>query len=159
MAEPKSSVTLEEVRERFLAAEARLGDTSNAIAAIEHAAERLGESRESLAIAGTAVSGLAGRFGEVADALTTNAENLRQGVDAIRMGDPAAIRRQIEELDAAFTAMQSVMGERLGKLEAALVASAAAAAARETIALRERRLIAAMLGVLVVVAIVVGLVR
>lgn len=85
-----------------------------AVAAIEAAASPLGSTRESLSTAGDQIAGLATRFGEVADSLGENATNLREGVGAIRPGDPAAIRRQIEELDAAFTAMQAVSGERLG---------------------------------------------
>ena len=118
MTEP-SSVSLEEVRERFLEAEARLGDAAKAIQAIEDAATRVGAARESLTSAGEEIRGLAGQFTEVAASLGANAEELRRGVDAIRLGDPAAVRREIEELDAAFTAFQSVVGERFDASERA----------------------------------------
>ena len=118
MTEP-SSVSLDEVRERFLEAEARLGDAAKAIQAIEDAATRVGAARESLTSAGEEIRGLAGQFSEVAASLGANAEELRRGVDAIRLGDPAAVRREIEELDAAFTAFQSVVGERFDANESA----------------------------------------
>lgn len=120
-----SSVSLEEVRDRFLQAETRLGDAANAIQAIETAATQIGSSRESLMTAGTEIRALAGQFSDVASSLTTNADELRRGVDAIRLGDPAAVRRQIEELDAAFTAMQSVMVDRFTHIEAAQTSLAA----------------------------------
>ena len=107
-----STISLEEVRSRFLEAEARLGDAAAAIRSIEDAGNRVGAARESLTAAGEEIHGLAGRFGDVASSLTENAEELRRGVDAIRLGDPAAVRRQIEELDATFTAMQSVTSDR-----------------------------------------------
>lgn len=117
MTEP-TAVSLEEVRTRFLEAEARLGDAANAIRSIEDAASQVGAARGSLTAAGEQIRGLAGQFGDVASALSDNAEELRRGVDAIRLGDPAAVRRQIEELDAAFTALQSVMADRFAGIEA-----------------------------------------
>ena len=114
-----STISLEEVRSRFLEAEARLGDAAAAIRSIEDAGNRVGAARESLTAAGEEIHGLAGRFGDVASSLTENAEELRRGVDAIRLGDPAAVRRQIEELDAAFTAMQSVTSDRFRDVQAA----------------------------------------
>lgn len=113
-----TGVSLDEVRTRFLEAQARLGDAANAIRSIEDAAAQVGAARGSLTAAGEQIRGLAGQFGDVASALSENADELRRGVDAIRLGDPAAVRRQIEELDAAFTAMQSVMAERFTGIEA-----------------------------------------
>ena len=118
MTEP-SPISLDEVRERFLEAEARLGDAAKAIQTIEDAATRVGAARESLTSAGEEIRRLAGQFSEVASSLGANAEELRRGVDAIRLGDPAAVRREIEELDAAFTAFQSVVGERFEASERA----------------------------------------
>lgn len=112
-----TAVSLDEVRTRFLEAEARLGDAANAIRSIEDAASQVGAARGSLTAAGEQIRGLAGQFGDVASALSENAEELRRGVDAIRLGDPAEVRRQIEELDAAFTAMQSVMADRFKGIE------------------------------------------
>jgi chromosome segregation ATPase len=114
------TLSLDDVRERFVEARAQLADASSSIGAIREAAQSLGQSRESLLGAGSRITELAERFGAVADAMAENAERLREGVDAIRLGDPAAIRRQIEELDAAFTALQSVSGERLTRIEAAM---------------------------------------
>ena len=161
MTEP-SSVSLEEVRERFLEAEARLGDAAKAIQAIEEAATRVGAARESLTSAGDEIRGLAGQFAEVASALSENADHLRRGVDAIRMGDPAAVRRQIEELDAAFTAMQSTVVERFGNIE---TSQATAGSTLETIsarsrsAIREARIIGAATMLLIVAVVVVTLLR
>jgi ABC-type transporter Mla subunit MlaD len=119
MTEP-GALSLDEVRARFLEAETRLTETTAAIKSIEGAAERLAGAREGVTEASQQLAVLAGSLGEVTSALTTNAQHLREGVDAIRLGDPAAIRRQIEELDSAFTAMQSVMGDRFGAIEAGL---------------------------------------
>lgn len=116
----QSPLTLDDVRLRFLEAQSQLADAGSAVETIRQSAERLGEARSGLANAGVEVAGLAERFGAVADAMAENAERLREGVDAIRLGDPAAIRRQIEELDAAFTAMQSVFGDRLTAIEVGL---------------------------------------
>ena len=88
MTEP-SSVSLDEVRERFLEAEARLGDAAKAIQAIEDAATRVEAARESLTSAGEEIRGLAGQFSEVAASLGANAEELRRGVDA----SPSGTRR------------------------------------------------------------------
>lgn len=110
-------LTLDDIRLRFLEAQEQLSDAASAVEAIRQSAGRLGEAREGLAAAGTEVAGLAERFGSVADAMAENADRLREGVDAIRLGDPAAIRQQIEELDGAFTALQSVIGERLTAIE------------------------------------------
>ena len=115
----QAPLTLDDIRVRFLEAQSQLTDAASAVETIRHAAERLGSAREGLSVAGTEIAALAERFGSVADAMAENADRLREGVDAIRLGDPAAIRQQIQELDAAFTAMQEVMGTRFGALEAA----------------------------------------
>lgn len=154
MTEP-STVSLDEVRERFLEAEVRLGDAATAIRAIEDAAIRVGAARESLTSAGDEIRGLAGQFGNVASSLTENAEELRRGVDAIRLGDPAEVRRQIGELDASFSAMQSVLSERFGSLEAGQAAAAESARAART----ETRIIGALTAILLIVTIVILLVR
>lgn len=150
----QAPLTLDDVRLRFLEAQAQLADAGAAVEAIRQSAERLGEAREGLAGAGTQVAALAERFGAVADSMADNAEHLREGVDAIRLGDPTAIRQQIEELDAAFTAMQSVVGERLTAIEGRLAALASEAESAK----RNRLLTTAVLlvgivsvGVLVVV--------
>jgi hypothetical protein len=114
----QAPLTLDDVRLRFLDAQAQLADAASAVEVIRESAERLGAAREGLADAGAQVVALAERFGSVADTMAENAERLREGVDAIRLGDPAAIRRQIEELDAAFTALQAVLIERLTRIEA-----------------------------------------
>jgi hypothetical protein len=119
----QAPLTLDDVRLRFLDAQAQLTDASGAIEAIRQSAQRLGAAREGLADAGTEVASLAERFGTVADAMAENAEQLTLGVEAIRLGDPAAIRQEIQELDSAFTAFQSVMVERLGVIEASVARS------------------------------------
>ena len=131
MTESNAVVSLEEVRARFLEAETRLEEASRAVGSIEAAAASLGTTRASLAEAGTGVANLAARFGEVADTLHANAEIFGRASDAIKLGDPAAIKRQIEELDEAFTAMQAVMGERLTELDNRLAAVQAATKAAE----------------------------
>ena len=163
MTDQTNQVSLEEVRVRFLDAEARLSEAATAVGAIQEAAERLGAAREGLGAAGTRLSELAGSMDQVASSLADNATNLREGVDAIRAGDPAEIKRQIEELDAAFTALQSVVGERLTRLEeqgAAISSDVAAVAialsAHAVASRRESRIIAAVLGVLVIGSIIVG---
>lgn len=165
MTEP-STVSLDEIRQRFVEAEARLGDAAKAIRVIDDAAMRVGAARESLTSAGDEIRGLAGKFGDVAAALTENAEELRRGVDAIRLGDPAAVRRQIEELDASFTAMQSVMAQRFGGIEDA---QTALAATLETVGSRqeasakavrmEARVISMVTVLLIALAVVLLLVR
>jgi hypothetical protein len=161
-----SAVTLEEVRDRFLQAETRLGDAASAIQAIEAAATQIGSTRESLMTAGTEVRALAGQFSDVASSLTTNADELRRGVDAIRLGDPAAVRRQIEELDAAFTAMHSVMADRFSHIEATQTSLAAAFDAtgnRQDASAKsmrtEARIIGAVTALLVALSIVLLLIR
>lgn len=160
------TVSLGEVRERFLEAEARLGEASKAIQAIEDAATRVGAARESLSAAGNEIRGLAGQFADVASSLTQNAEELRRGVDAIRLGDPAEVRRQIEELDAAFTALQSVITERLaaldasqGALSATVESTDAADRARTQSARTESRIFGVVTILLVGGAIVLLLIR
>lgn len=144
----QAPLTLDDVRQRFLEAQAQLTDASGAIEAIRQSAYRLGAAREGLADAGKEVAGLAERFGTVADAMADNAQQLMEGVEAIRLGDPAAIRQEIQELDAAFTAFQSVNGDRLTSIEAALARAEAAAARRQ----RQQLVLAAVL--LVAIAVV-----
>lgn len=161
MTEP-TSVSLDEVRQRFSEAEARLGEAANAIHAIEDAASRVGSARESLTSAGNEIRGLASQFGDVASSLTENAEELRRGVDAIRLGDPAAVRRQIEELDASFTAMQSVMADRFGGIEASQKAIAErldAAASAQQSTRRESRILGALSILLIAIVVAMALVR
>jgi hypothetical protein len=119
MTEP-AALSLDDVRARFVDAETSLTEMAASIRSIEGAAERLVGAREGVAEASQHLAALAGSLGEVTSSLATNAQHLREGVDAIRLGDPAAVRRQIEELDSAFTAMQAVMGERFGAIERGL---------------------------------------
>lgn len=160
-----SVISLDEVRARFLAAEERLTEASEAVGAIQQAALDIASTRESLSQAGERLGTLAGSVGEISHSLAENAQHLREGVDAIRLGDPAAIRREIEELDAAFTAMQSVLGERLTAIDqaerdvnSAITELKAEAAARADRATREGRIIAAIGGILLVVVIVLTLI-
>lgn len=156
MTEP-TALTLDDVRARFLEAEARLGDAAAAIKSIETATERLASAREGLADAGQQLAGLAGSLGEVAAALTDNAQHLREGVDAIRLGDPAAIRRQIEELDSAFTALQAVLGDRLTAIEGSTAEASQEVTRLSGSARRERRILAAAILAAVVIGIVLQL--
>lgn len=157
MTEDTKEITLEDVRNRFLDAETRLTEVVAAVAAIQEAAGHLGAAREGLGVASERLGGLAGSMEEVASSLTDNATHLREGVDAIRAGDPAEIRRQIEELDAAFTAMQSVVGDRLTKIEQQGVALVAALDAHMAASRRQATIVAAVLAVLMVVSIAVTL--
>lgn len=157
MTDQTNQISLEDVRVRFLDAEARLSEAATAVGAIQEAAERLGAAREGLGAAGARLGDLAGAMGEVASSLADNATHLREGVDAIRAGDPAEIKRQIEELDAAFTAMQSVVGDRMTKLEQQGAAISAALDDHVSASRRESRIIAAGLAILVVVSIAVAL--
>lgn len=148
-------LTLDDVRLRFLEAQSQLADAGSAVEAIRQSSERLGAARDGLAGAGAEVARLAERFGAVADNLAENADRLHQGVEAIRLGDPAAIRREIEELDAAFTAMQGVFGDRLKTIETALARIEASAQAQR----RERLIIAAITIIAVVIVGVLVLAR
>jgi hypothetical protein len=166
MTEPTQEITLEEVRARFLEAESRLTDAATAIATIEEAAGRMGVAHEGVVAASTQLAGLASSMGEIASSLDENARHLREGVDAIRAGDPAEIKRRIEELDAAFTAMQSVTAERFTKLDSALadisngsVTAAEGAASRIASLRQESRILAALLAVLIFASIAISLVR
>jgi hypothetical protein len=143
----QAPLTLDDVRQRFLEAQAQLTDASGAIEAIRQSADRLGAAREGLADAGKEVARLAERFGTVADAMADNAQRLMEGVEAIRLGDPAAIRREIQELDAAFTPFQSVMLGRLAPIERSLARADVVAQAQQ----RESRIATAILLTAVVV--------
>lgn len=163
MTEPKSQVSLDDVRVRFMEAETKLSEAGVAIASIQMAAERLGAAKEGLGTASQRLAELASSFGDVAASLTNNAEELRLGVDAIKAGDPAEIKRQIEELDSAFTAMQSVVGERMTQLDAKtdalssqLADLASSSVALEANARRESRIIAGVIMLIVVAGIAVS---
>lgn len=155
MTEPTQEITLEEVRTRFLEAESRLNEAADAIAAIEQAAERMGVAHEGVVAAGGQLAGLASSMGDVATSLNDNATHLREGVDAIRAGDPAEIKRRIEELDAAFTAMQSVTVDWFNKLEAGIGENKASLMSLQ----RESRLIAVALAVLILASIILAVAR
>lgn len=156
MTDQPSPVSLEEVRARFLAAETNLSDAAAAVGAIQEAAARVGSARDGLAAASEQLGELAGSLQEVASSLNDNAVSLREGVDAIRAGDPAEIKRKIEELDAAFTAMQSVVGERLTKLERLATALTESAEANRAQSSRQLWVVGGILAVLGIAAIVVG---
>jgi hypothetical protein len=145
-------VSLEEVRTRFLDSEARLSEAAAAVSSIQEAADRIGSAREGLVATSAQLGGLAGSLGDVASSLAENAIHLREGVDAIRAGDPAEIKRQIEELDAAFTAMQSVTGDRLAKLEQLSTALTSAVDEHAAISRRETRIVAVVLAALILVS-------
>jgi hypothetical protein len=157
MTEQTNQISLEEVRVRFLDAEARLSEAATAVGAIQAAAERLGSAREGLGAAGERLGELAASMGDIASSLADNAIRLREGVDAIRAGDPAEIKRRIEELDAAFTAMQSVVGDRLTKLDEQGAAISAALDEHVSASRRESRIVAAGLAILVIVSVAVSL--
>lgn len=165
MTEPVQSVSLDEVRARFLEAEGRLAAAAAATEEIREAAGSLGTARAGVAEAAARLEGLAASLADVSSALLENATNLRAGVDAIRAGDPAQVRRQIEELDSSFTAMQSVVGEGFAtvgqqQLTAAARSDAldASLATIESRARRERLGAAAVIAALVLVTIVLQVV-
>ena len=60
MTDQTNQVSLEEVRVRFLDAEARLSEAATAVGAIQEAAERLGAAREGLGAAGLRLGELKG---------------------------------------------------------------------------------------------------
>ena len=139
MIEQATEVTLEDVRAHCSGGDA-VRESSRALTAIQDAAARLGEARDGVGAAGQSLSQLASSLDRVASGLSENAGHLREGVDAIRAGDPAEIMRRIEGLDAAFTAMQSVMAENMESLNEAIAqqgqraVEAAAASERSTLA-------------------------
>jgi ABC-type transporter Mla subunit MlaD len=157
MSDQTGPVSLEDIRVRFLDAEAHLSEAATAIGAIQEAAERLGSARDGLAAASAQLANLAGSLEEVTSSLSDNAVSLREGVDAIRAGDPADIKRMIGELDAAFTGMQSVVGERLTKLEQLGSALTASVEADRQDSRRQLWILGAALAVLTIGSIVVGL--
>lgn len=110
--------TLDDVRQRFLDAETNLAGIGSTLERLAGAAAGIGEARQSIDQAGTALNDLANGLADTASELEANAVALRQGVDAIRLGDPAEVRRQLSELDAGFTAFQATVIERLTALEA-----------------------------------------
>jgi hypothetical protein len=107
-----SPPTLEDVRQRFLDAETHLAGIGSTLERLSGAAAGIGQARQSLDGAGTALADLATNLGETANELEANATALRQGVDAIRLGDPAEVRRLLNELDASFSAFQKTVIER-----------------------------------------------
>lgn len=156
MANEEPQVSLEEVRTRFLEAETRLSDAATAVGAIQAAAERLGDAKEGLGAASSQLGRLAGDLGEISAALRENATRLREGVDAIRAGDPAEIRRQIQELDSAFTAMQAVVGQRLDGLDRSTDRIGQALTAHASRARRDGRILAALVAGLILISMIVG---
>jgi hypothetical protein len=112
-----SPPTLEDVRQRFLDAETHLAGIGSTLERLSGAAAGIGQARQSLDGAGTALADLATNLGETANELEANATALRQGVDAIRLGDPAEVRRLLYELDASFSAFQKTVIERFTAVE------------------------------------------
>ncbi len=152
------ALTLDEVRTRFLAAEESLGEAARAVAAIQGAAGQIAAARDGLAMSSTKIGELAASLSDLGAGLGENAVALREGVDAIRLGDPAELRRLIQELDAAFTAFQASVGERLEVIE-----QTESAASQQVRSLARRQLVEtrvglAALALLVFLAIVVSFV-
>jgi hypothetical protein len=113
-----SPPTLEDVRQRFLDAETHLAGIGSTLERLSGAAAGIGQARQSLDGAGAALADLATNLGETANELEANATALRQGVDAIRLGDPAEVRRVLHELDGSFGAFQRTVIERFTAVEA-----------------------------------------
>jgi len=109
--------TLDDVRQRFLDAETSLAAITTTLERLNGAAAGIGQARHSLDQAGAALGELATSLAETATELESNAVALRQGVDVIRLGDPAEVRRQLSELDAEFGAFQATVVERLDAIE------------------------------------------
>jgi hypothetical protein len=109
-------ITLEAVRTRFLEAETALADANRAITAIQGASVMIGEAKESVTVSAGQLGALAAALSDMTGVLGDNATALREGVDAIRLGDPAEVRRMLSELDEAFTAFQATTGDRLEAL-------------------------------------------
>ena len=110
------AITLEAVRTRFLDAETALADANRAITAIQGASMMIGEAKDSVTTSAGQLGALASALADMTGVLGDNATALREGVDAIRLGDPAEVRRMLSELDEAFTAFQATTGERLETL-------------------------------------------
>ena len=110
------AITLEAVRTRFLEAETALADANRAITAIQGASMMIGEAKDSVTTSAGQLGALASALADMTGLLGENATALREGVDAIRLGDPAEVRRMLSELDEAFTAFQATTGERLETL-------------------------------------------
>lgn len=110
------AITLEAVRTRFLEAETALADANCAITAIQGASMMIGEAKDSVTTSAGQLGALASALADMTGLLGENATALREGVDAIRLGDPAEVRRMLSELDEAFTAFQATTGERLEAL-------------------------------------------
>ncbi len=110
------AITLEAVRTRFLEAETALADANRAITAIQGASMMIGEAKDSVTTSAGQLGALASALADMTGLLGENATALREGVDAIRLGDPAEVRRMLSELDEAFTAFQATTGERLEAL-------------------------------------------
>jgi hypothetical protein len=113
-----SPPTLDDVRQRFLDAETHLAGIGSTLERLSGAAAGIGQARQSLDGAGTALADLATNLGETANELEANATALRQGVDAIRLGDPAEVLRLLHELDASFGAFQRNVIERFTAVDA-----------------------------------------
>jgi chromosome segregation ATPase len=109
--------TLDDVRQRFLDAETSLSGIGATLERLSGAAAGIGQARQSIDQAGASLGQLATRLSETAAELGANAVALREGVDAIRLGDPAEVRRQLNELDAGFGAFQGLVVERLTAIE------------------------------------------
>ena len=87
-------------------------------------------------------------------------------MDAIRLGDPAEVRRQLNELEAGFDAFQSVVGERFGaieerqsKAEQQLADTTTRLADAVKVAQTEARMLLLAVGALAIIAIIVPLIR
>lgn len=156
------AVGLEEVRARFLDAEQALSDANRAITTIQGASAQIGGASQSVTDAATKLGGLASSLGDLTATLAENAVGLREGVDAIRLGDPAEVRRMLSELDAAFTAYQSTVVQRLDSAEARqgeLTQQFEAIARTSRRQVFEARLGFALLAIGIVAAIIVAFLR
>jgi hypothetical protein len=135
-----SPITLEEVRTRFLEAESKLREATAAVEELRAGAEGMATTRETLALGARHLSELSTALTDVGGGLAENADQLRQGVDALRLSDPAEVRRQLDELAEAVAANQVVNSERLGQLEVSARAATSEASEATSASIARNRL-------------------
>jgi chromosome segregation ATPase len=99
----RATVSLEQVRARFLQADAALRDASASIESVRTASSQLGAARESLGNTGAAVAEMVGKLESAVVAL-------QGGVAALGESEPAQIVKRIEVVEGSIAALHAHVG-------------------------------------------------
>jgi len=113
----REPISLDRVRSRFLDAEAKLIEAAESIESVRAAATEMREAREGLASAAGDVREMAEALERARASVEAAVGALQGGVEALRLSDPAEVRRQLVELSGGLTGLETGISDRFSAME------------------------------------------